>query len=404
MSNSSLTIDMITRKSLEILENNSVFSRLVNREYDNSFAQQGAKIGSTLRIRKPVRYTVGEGPAIQVQDTVQDYTTLTVSRQRHVAIDFTSAQMTLQLDDYADQVLKPAISQLASYIDNDIASCYASIAQSVGTPGTTPASVEVLGYAQQKLDEIAAPMDPRYAVINPAANWQLVPAMKGLLNPTDVISNQFKKGRISNNILNYGEIASSQSIYMHTTGTRSTSDTILVNGTVSTQGQSTISIDGGTGSATVKAGDVFTVAGVYTVNPQTRKTTGSLQQFVVTADTTASGGAWTDIPVYPPMYTADQQLATITAFPQDGARITFIGAESTTYPQNLVFHKNAITLATADLEMPQGGAEASRQVHNGISLRIARQWDPRADQNICRVDVLYGFAVIRPELAVRLWG
>jgi hypothetical protein len=177
-----------------------------------------------------------------------------------------------------------------------------------------------------------------------------------------------------------------------------------VNGTISTQGQATISIDGGTASATVTVGDVFTVANVYSVNPQTRQSTGSLQQFVVTAANTASSGSWTSIAVSPAMYTSSNALATIDAFPVDGAAITFVGAASTGYPQNLIYQKNAITFATADLLLPQGVDMASRQVHNGISMRIVRQYDINNDRMPCRIDVLYGYSVIRPQMAVRLWG
>jgi len=404
MGNSLLTIDMITRKTLEILENNLVITRNVNRAYDDSFAVEGAKIGSTLRIRLPDRALVTDGAALQVQDDNEQYTTLTVSSQKHIGVNFTSAELTMQLDDFAERVLKPRVSQLASSIDNDVANSYKSIYSSVGTPGTVPSTSLVLLQAQQKLNEYASPMNNRYATVNPAANAGLVEGMKGFFNPVDTISRQFKNGLMGTGVLGYDEIAMSQSIVNHTTGTRSTSDTILVNGTVSTQGQSTLSFDGGTGSATVNVGDVFTVAGVYAVNPQTRQSTGSLQQFVVTAAATAVGGAWTNVSVSPPMYTSANALATIDSFPQDGATITFLGSASTGYPQNLVYQKDAITFATADLLMPQGVDMASRQVHNGISLRIVRQYDINNDRMPCRIDVLYGYNVIRAPMAARIWG
>jgi hypothetical protein len=404
MGNSLLTIDMITRKTLEILENNLVLTRNVNRAYDDSFAVEGAKIGSTLRIRLPDRALVTDGAALQVQDDNEQYTTLTVSSQKHIGVNFTSAELTMQLDDFADRVLKPRVSQLASSIDNDVANAYKNIYSSVGTPGTVPSTSLVLLQAQQKLNEYAAPMNNRYATVNPAANAGLVEGMKGFFNPVDTISRQFKNGLMGTGVLGYDEISMSQSIVNHTTGSRSTSDTILVNGTVSTQGQSTLSFDGGTGSATVNVGDVFTVAGVYAVNPQTRQSTGSLQQFVVTAAATATGGAWTNVSVSPPMYTSSNALATIDSFPQDGAALTFIGSASTSYPQNLVYQKDAITFATADLLMPQGVDMASRQVHNGISLRIVRQYDINNDRMPCRIDVLYGYNVIRAPMAARIWG
>jgi hypothetical protein len=404
MANSILTIDMITRKALEILENNLVISRNVNRQYDDSFAVEGAKIGSTLRIRLPDRALVTDGAALQTQDDNEQYTTLTVASQKHIGINFTSAELTMQLDDFAERVLKPRISQLASSIDADVANAYQNIFNSVGTPGTTPSTSLVLLQAQQKLNENAAVMSPRYATVNPAANAGLVEGMKGLFNPTDTISRQFKNGMMGQGVLGYDEVNMSQSIKQHTTGTRSTSDTILVNGAVTTQGATTINLDGGTGSATIKAGDVFTIAGVYAVNPQTRESTGSLQQFVCTSTATASSGAWTNVSISPAIYTSSQALATVDSFPADNAAITFLGAASTQYAQNLVYHKDAITLATADLLMPQGVDMASRQVHNGISMRIVRQYDINNDRMPCRIDVLYGYSTIRPQMACRMWG
>jgi len=400
MSNSLLTIDMITRKSLEILENNLVLTRNVNRQYDDSFAVEGAKIGSTLRIRLPDRALVTDGAALQVQDDNEQYTTLTVSSQKHIGVNFTSAELTMQLDDFAERVLKPRVSQLASSVDADVATSYKGIYNSVGTPGTTPSTSLVLLQANQKLNEFATPMSPRYATVNPAANAGLVEGMKGLFNPTGTISRQFKNGMMGEGILGLDEINMSQSISSHTNGDWGTS--ITVTSTVTTQGQSTLGISF-TGSSKVwNVGDVFTIAGVYAVNPQTRQSTGSLQQFTVTA--VATGSSTATLNISPALYTATNALATVDAFPQASAAVTMLGSALTSYPQNLVYHKDAISFATADLLLPQGVDMASRQVHNGISLRIVRQYDINNDRLPCRIDVLYGFAAIRPVTAVRLWG
>lgn len=402
MANSLLTIDMITRKSLEILENNLVISRNVNKEYDDSFAVEGAKIGSTLRIRLPDRALVTDGAALQVQDDNEQYTTLTVSSQKHIGINFTSAELTMQLDDFAERVLKPRISQLASSVDADVANAYKSIYASVGTPGTTPATALVLLQAQQKLNESATPMSPRYATVNPAANAGLVNGMTGFFNPTGTISRQFKTGMMGEGVLGYDEMNMSQSIVNHTTGSQPVAP-ICASTVPSTQGATTLDITYTSGTKTIKQGDVFTIAGVNAVNPQTRLSTGSLQQFVVTADQTLTSTSAT-IAFQPPMYTAANALATVDAFPAASAALVFLGTASTTYPQNLVYGKNAITLATADLLLPQGVDMASRQVHNGISMRIVRQYDINNDRMPCRVDVLYGYSVIRPTMACRIWG
>jgi len=403
MANSLLTIDMITRKALEILENNLVLTRTVNRQYDDSFAVEGAKIGSTLRIRLPDRALVTDGAALQVQDDNEQFTTLSVASQKHIGVNFTTAELTMQLDDFAERVLKPRISQLASSIDADVANSFKSIYNSVGTPGTTPSTSLVLLQAQQKLNENAAVMAPRYATVNPAANAALVEGMKGLFNPTDTISRQFKNGLMGTGVLGYEEISMSQSIKQFSTGTFSRTASTTVGTTVSAQGATTVVLSQGSATTTLKVGDVFTINSVFAVNPQTRESTGSLQQFVVTEDTAGVAGTFT-VKVSPAIYTPANALATVDSFPQSGAIVTFLGSASTQYPQNLVYHKDAITFATADLLLPQGVDMASRQVHNGISLRVVRQYDINNDRMPCRIDVLYGFGVIRPQMACRIWG
>jgi hypothetical protein len=402
MANSLLTIDMITRKGLAILENNLVLSRNINRQYDDSFAVEGAKIGSSLRIRLPDRVLVTDGAALQTQDDNEQYTTLTVSSQKHVGINFTSAELSMQLDDFADRVLKPRISQLASSIDADVANVFASVGNSVGTPGTTPATALVMLQAQQKMNEAAAPMSPRYLTVNPAANAALVNGLSGFFNPSDSISRQFKSGMMGENVLGYEEVNMSQSVKSFTVGSR-TATGATTSAAVTTEGATTIAITGAGASGTVKAGDVFTVAGCFAVNPQTRESTGSLFQFVALADVALNGSGAGTITVAP-MYSAAHPLATVLSLPATSSAVTFLGAASTTYPQNIAYHKDAFTLATADLILPQGVDMASRANHNGISMRIVRQYDINNDRMPCRVDVLYGYAAIRPQLACRVWG
>lgn len=400
MSNSILTIDMITRKALEILENNLVLTRNVNRQYDDSFAVEGAKIGSTLRIRLPDRALVTDGAALQVQADNEQYTTLSVANQKHIGVNFTSAELTMQLDDFAERVLKPRISQLASSIDADVANAYKAIGNSVGTPGTTPATSLVLLQAQQKLNENAAVMSPRYATVNPAANAGLVEGMKGLFNPTDTISRQFKNGMMGMGVLGFDEVNMSQSIKQHTNGDWGTG--ISVTSTVTTEGATTLGISFTGSSKTWNVGDVFTIQDVYAVNPQTRESTGSLQQFTVTA--AATGSSTATLSISPALFSAGQALATVNILPIAGKTVTMLGSALGQYAQNLVYHKDAITFATADLLMPQGVDMASRQVHNGISMRIVRQYDINNDRLPCRIDVLYGYSTIRPQMACRIWG
>jgi hypothetical protein len=390
---------MITRKSLEILENNLVITRNVNRQYDDSFAVEGAKIGSTLRIRLPDRALVTDGAALQVQDDNEQLTTLTVSSQKHIGINFTSAELTMQLDDFSERVLKPRISQLAAAVDADVANAYKLIGNSVGTPGSTPSTALVLLQAHQKLNENAATMAPRYATVNPAANAALVNGLAGFFNPTDVISRQFKKGMMGDQVLGYEEVNMSQSIKVHTCGTRGAVGN-TTGAAVTSEGATTLTLTVGSG-VTIAVGDVFTIADCFAANPQTRESTGSLFQFVALSSSTSLTTATVTVA---PMYSAANALCTVVSLPANAKAVVFVGSPGLSYPQNMVYHRDAIAFATADLLLPRGVDMASRAVHNGISLRVVRQYDINNDRMPCRVDVLYGYNTIRPQMGCRIWG
>jgi len=399
--NNLLTIDMITRESARVLANELVLCRKVNRQYDSSFAQSGAKIGSSLRIRLPDRALVTDGAALQVQDEAQQYTTINATTQKHIGLAFTQAEQVMSLDDYSKNIIQPRVSQLAATIDNDLANVYKYFGQSVGSAGTTPATSQVLLAASQKLDESAAPRGGRFAVVNPAANAGLVEGLKGLFNPVSTVSKQFKSGMMAEGILGLDEMAMSQSIQNHTTGSRLSGAVVAT--TVSTEGSTTIVITtSGAASQTVKLGDVFTIAGCYAVNPQTRQSTGSLYQFVVLADATAATNTLTV--TVPAMYSAAEALANMDALPAASAVVTWMGGASMVYPQNLIAHKDAFAFVTADLPLPGGVDMASRINHEGISITVVKDFDIINYRTICRLDVLYGWACIRPELAVRMWG
>ena len=398
MSNTLLTIDMITNKALAILHNNLAFARNVNRQYDSSFAREGAKIGSTLRVRLPNKYTVTTGTAMSAQNTVETSTTITLATQKHVDMDFTSAELTLSIDDFGERILAPAMAVLASAIDADGLALYKDVYQSVGTPGTTPSTALVMLQAQQKMNEMATPMDGRRnLVINPAANAALVDGMKGLFNPGGVLDSQFRRGALANNILDYNEIAMDQNVGMHTEGANRLTTPIVA--TTSTSGDTTLAISG-TGTWNAKKGDVFTIADVYAVNPENFTSTGSLQQFVVTADIniTTSG----TIAVSPAIISSGA-YQTVNSLPAANAALTIMGSASGVYAQNLAFHEDAFTLVTADLQLPPGNM-ASRKVMDGISMRIWRQGDIFNDMVPTRVDVLYGWKTLRPSMACRIWG
>jgi hypothetical protein len=194
----------------------------------------------------------------------------------------------------------------------------------------------------------------------------------------------------------------SQSIKQFTTGSRSATGG-TTSAAVTSEGATTITITGAGNAGTIKVGDVFTIADCYAVNPQTRESTGSLFQFVAAADVTLNGSGAGSITVSP-IYSSSNALATVDSLPGNSKAVVFVGTASTQYPQNLVYHKDAIAFCTADLLLPSGVDMAARAVHNGISLRVIRQYDINNDRLPCRIDVLYGFSTIRPQMACRVWG
>lgn len=403
-SNTLLTVDQITREALRILVNNLGFTKGVNRQYDDSFAKSGAKIGNALRIRKPVRYTVTTASAaLNVQNSTETSETLTLDTQAHVDTDFTTQELTLDIDDFSDRILKPAMAAITNKIDYDGLGLYDTVWNSNGTPGTTPTTALSLLQCGEKLDDNAAPRDGnRCMIYNPAANAAMVDGLKGLFHTGQNLSEQYRQGYMASNTLGFGDIAMDQNVRMHTCG--AFAGTVLVNDTTVADGDTTIGMDAFTDSApTVKKGDVFTIAGVYSVNPQSRQSTGKLMQFVVTADTTGSSNAIAAVPFSPALQSTGA-YQNVDALPANNAAVTFKGTASTQYPQNIGFHKDAFCLGTADLVMPSGVDFASRQVMDGISLRIIRDYDINNDVFPCRIDVLYGWKELYPELANRTWG
>lgn len=400
MANSILTPTQVTREALRILHGNLAFIKGINKEYDDSFAKKGAKIGDTLKIRKPNKYTVRTGKAINTQDTEESSVSLTVATQKGVDVNFSSAELTMSLDDFSKRILQPAMSVLAARLDYDALDMTLDVFNLVGTAGTTPATYQVWGDAGAKMDLFLAPRDnSRMIVAEPMAINRTVDGLKGLFHAGDELEDQYRNG-VMMKAAGF-KWAMDQNIRRITTGTRS--GTILVNGAVSTQGSTTIAIDGLAGATdTVKEGEVFTVASVNVVNAETKQSTGQLQQFVVTADATAAANA-VSLSVSPAMYTTGAQQ-NIDAFPADNAAVTFVGSSATSYPQNLAFHRDAFTFASADLEMPNGVDFAAREVQDGISMRIVRAYDINNDNFPCRMDVLFGYVATYPELACRVIG
>lgn len=406
MSNTLLTIDMVTLEALRVLHGNLAFVKNINRDYDDSFAKTGAKIGDTLRIRKPPKYAVRTGAVMTGQNNTESSVSLPVTNQKGVDLNgFSSVELALKVDDFSDRFLRPAMSVLASTVDFDALSMTTNVYNSVGTPGTTPATYQVWGDANAKLDDFLAPRDGnRTAILNPNAMARTVDGLKGLFQAGDALADQYRSGVMTRAIdLKW---AIDQNIRNLTMGTRD--GTVSVTGAVATA-STQIALDytaGSSASATIVAGEVLTLGSVFAVNDETKQTLTSLKQFVVTATQTAASSQWLTVPISPTVFgPTSNALQNVSALPADNAAVTFYGTTSSTaYPQNLIFHKDAFTFATVDLPMPRAAQMASRKTLDGISMRIWQGDDIVNDQFPTRSDILYGYVATYPELACRVWG
>lgn len=396
---------MITRESLRVLHGSSAFIKGVNRAYDSSFAVSGAKIGDTLRIRKPNLYTVRETAVMDVQDTVNQSVSLPVTSRSGVDMNFSSAEMALSLDDFSTNIIKPAMSALAANIDYRALAMTYDVYNSVGTPGTTPATSNPWLDAGAKLNENLAPAGDRTIILGPRAQAATVAGLQALFNAGDAISDQYRNGVMSS-ALGF-KWAMDQNIRSVTTGTNTNRTTTCELAANVTTGATTLSINGLSGATvTITKGEVFTIAGCFQANMETKQSVGALQQFVVTANSTGSGSAITNLPISPTIYgPTSGGLQNVVALPASGDDLVFYGTTtSTVYPQHLAFHRDAFTLATADLPMPRAAQMASRQVLDGISMRIWQGDDIVNDKFPVRVDVLWGMVATYPQLACRIWG
>ena len=410
MANTTLTADIIAKEAVMMLDNNLVAAKQVYRGYENEFDKKinGYEVGDTISIRKPTDFTVTDGATMTTQDVVEGKTTIQINKRKHVAFKFTSQDLTLKIGELADRVMKPAMIQLANQIDKDVLALYSSVPNWVGTPGQTVNAYTDFAKAPERLDELAVPPD-RAALMSPADHWGLLGSQTGLYIQ-DAAKGAYRNGSLG--MIGGVDTFMSQNIPTHTVGVAT--GTPLVNGaaqvstyaTVKDTMTQTLNTDGWTNSTTgiLKAGDVFTIANVYAVNPVTKATLPFLKQFTVTAD--ADSGASTGpaaLTIYPAIITSGA-YQNVSAAPADNAAITVVGAGGTGYRQNLVFHKNAFALVMVPLIKPPGAVDVARQTYNGISVRVVPVYDGTNDESSYRLDVLYGVKAIDPRLATRLSG
>ena len=403
MANINLTPDMITDKALEVLHQKLNFVGNICRDYDDSYAEEGAKIGSTLRIRQPIQYNTGTGATMSTgtgADTKQTSTTLTVNSQRHVPMRFTSKEMSLDIDDFADRHIEPAMAKLAAMIENDAFNMIDEVANTVHA-GTKVDFAEVLA-AREMLTKELAPTTDRFALLDTQANVDLVDALKGLFQDSSSISKQYKEGMMGRTA--GFDFYENTILPSHTTGAEGGGTAYLVNDATAgevdvsaTVGltQGTLIVD--TGTKTIKEGDVFTIADTYECHPETKQSTGVLRKFTVLANATGAG----TLSIAPSIITAGA-YQNVNSVPANDAKLTFLGGASTAYKQSLLFQKGFACFATADLVMPKSVHMASRRVYDGISMRLVQDYDVVKDRIYTRLDVLYGFKVLRPNLAAKL--
>lgn len=391
MSNTILTPTMITREALRILHQKLNFVGSVNRSYDDRFAQSGAKIGTSLQIRLPNQYSVRTGAAIDVQDTTEQQVTLTVSTQKGVDMQFSSQELTMSIDDFSSRILEPAMAVLAANIESDAMTMIKDVYNSVDNSGAAITFANVLN-GRKKINDFLAPQDSnRMCLLDTTANVDLVDALKGLFHDSKEVAKQYRDGFIGRS----AGFTFAENTILPSFSPGARSQTYQVNGSGTVTG-STLTVKTGTGAMVV--GDVFTISGVNRVHPETKVDTGELMQFVVTA--AYSGGAG-DVSISPSIVTSGA-LQNVSAAPANNATLTFVGTASTAHHQALAYHRDAFAFATADLVMPKGVDFAAREVFDGISMRIVRAYDINNDNLPCRIDVLYGYKAIRPQLACRL--
>lgn len=424
MPNSALSVDKIAKRALPLLREQLLLGRAVNR--DQSLVNQqinqvgGAKTGGTLRIRKPHRWTVRENSAsYSAQNIEEEYTTVPEPEQHGVDFELTSKELSIDIEVLAERHLVPAMAQLATYCDGRICNLYKKVANTVGTPGTTPNALSIVGNAMQRADELNWPMDGnRWLFFTPAAKASMADAMKGtfLQGLTEEAVRRGETGQLMT-----FRTGMANGLKQHTTGTFSTGSTPLVDGAVAADAQ-TIATDGwATSTLVLKAGDVFTISAsntVYEVNPMTRDSTGVYKQFVALSDVTSDSNGDATIRVVPSddsnglnfsgayqnMSAQIANDATISVWGANGG-LGGAGAEATVYPINLAFHKDAFWQGFFPLDsMPGTDSSTVTDPKSGISIRLIRYYDGDNDKLKHRFDILVSQDTLRPELACRVVG
>jgi len=395
--NTILTPTAVTREALRILHQKSNFIGSITREYDSSFAKDGAKIGDSLKIRLPNEYTVRTGATLAAQDTVESSVTLQVATQKGVDLNFTSTDLTLSLDDFSQRVLEPAMTRLSAAIEADAMSMYKDVYQSVWNGGSALTFNHVLD-GRKLLQDALAPLNDRSANLNSLDQANFIKDTKSLFQDSSTVAKQYREGYVGRTA--GFDFMENTMWAAHTRGAANTGYTTnTTTGTLALDGTAYSSITVATGTGAMNVGDVFTIANVFKVHPESKVSTGIPQQFVVTAAYAGGGGS---VSISPAIVLGGAKQNCVIPSTSATAGLTFAGTASTAVGTSLLYQKEAFAFATADLVMPKGVDFAAREVMDGISIRVVRQYDINNDKFPCRLDVLYGYKTLRPQLAARL--
>jgi hypothetical protein len=400
VANTLLTIDMITREALRLAHEKATFIRTINRQFDDSFGDAGAKIGDTLRIRYPSQYTRRTGSRVMdVQDGVQLSTALTVATQDGVDMRFNSRELTLDLDEFSQLHLEPAMATLISNIDSDcIQACTKSTYNYAGTAGTAVSSLTAPGQARTRLNQNLAPKDENRRIqFDSGTMQQIVSGTAAYFNPSNAISEQFREGLVARTAM--ADYYENERVWTMANTTSITLSTAKMNGYLSTNGQTSLNISLLTVSA-VGVGMKFTLGNIFDVHPETKAQYGQLKQFTVVSTTNVS--TFNFLPAV--FLSGPRQNVAGIGTTTSTQSLTWLGSPNSSYTLGLMYHKDAFTFATAALPLMAQSEKCVRRTYDGLSIRVWQDSDIRNDELLTRIDILYGYAAIRPEWACAIVG
>lgn len=411
MANALLSPKVYANVGLKLLKNSVVLPKLVSTEFKDEFK----KIGSTVYAKRDPEFTVREGRVADVQDVVEGEVAVTIDKQRGVDVQFTSVEETLTLDSLMkSKTMKSAMTQLAQTIDQDLHAETKKFFNWVGTPGQAINSYSDLTKAPQRLDEMAVETDARKGILHPSDAWALLGSLSGLNAQEKEARDALTRAKLP--LLGNIDWYNTQNAGSVTTGDRSGGAIDAANQNVTyasvKDGNWTQELAVKTlGNAkTVKAGEVFTIADVYAINPRSKVAHSYLQQFTVIEDATADGTGDATLTISPPIITSGA-FQTVSAAPALSAAIVWMGdatatnTDDTTYNFSSVFRKEAIALVSAKLIMPYSGeADYSTDPDTGLTVRYWRSSDSTNDTHLHRFDVLYGTKMVDPRRGTRLSG